>query len=539
MKPVKISAAVLSVLLAAFLGLSVLMTSPAPGENVSATSFSARRAAEDLKVISKDVHTNMDAAAIGEVRTYLMETLEKIGLTVTTRAYEGDYQTKRYTGHFTAEDIVGTLKGKSGRSLLLVAHYDSNPGLGLGESPGSHGASDDGYGVSVVLEVLRCVAAQGIPENTLRVVFTDAEETTMLGSSAIAGDAEFNAAASDAVFNIESRGLSGPSILFETSTGNAALIDFYAKNNPHPASWSLATDVYRIMPNYTDFTAFISQGMRGLNFSNLYKIEDNHTARDLYENISLSAIQDYGEQVLPLVSAFAFGNVPETFEASGDAAWFTLARGVFVHFPAGLNWAFLGLAAALLLIYLVLAVRRGKCRLRSLFRTFAYLGAALMTAAVGTGLAMLLSKILGLTYDLTNLVGLSAFETITVALVLILWLMLALYGRRFIKKGGTYEALVIPAILLSVLLAGVFTLFLPGGAFLFSFGAIFASLLGLLALRFPVFALFSGFLAVWVAAPVVYLLLIALTPGALGVVLMFAAFPLFIAAPSLAAAMAK
>ncbi len=541
MKPIKPIAAVLSLVLAALLGLSVLITSPAPSGAVPATEFDANRAAENLRVISKDVHTNNDAEAIGAVRAYLADTLREIGLEVETRTYEKDYEKAEHGHgtHVTAVDICGTLQGASDRSLLLVAHYDSNPGLGLGEAPGSHGASDDGYGVSVILETLRCVAARGNLQNTIRVVFTDAEETSMLGSEAIAADADYNAAASDAIFNIESRGLSGPSILFETSANNAALVRLYAVNNPHPASWSLATDVYRVMPNYTDFTAFIRQGMRGLNFSNLYKIEDNHTPRDVFENISLSAIQDYGEQVLPIVSAFAQGNVPDTFDSAEDMAWFTLMRGVFVSFPAWMNWVWLALAATLLSLYMLLAFRQGKLKFSRLLRTPVYLGFALAAAALGTGLAMLLAKVFGLGYSLTNLVGVPYFEWITGVLIVLLAFLLALYGRGRLKKGGTYEALVIPAILLSVLLALIFTLFFPGGAFLFSFGAIFASIVGIIALKFPAAGLFAGFAAVWIAAPVVALLLIALTPGALGVALMFATFPLFIGMPSVAAAFSQ
>ncbi len=541
MKPVKLAAALLSVITAAALGLSVLFTSPAPGESVPATEFSALRAAGDIEVIAKDVHTNNDTEAIAAVREYLANTLKEIGLEVEMRTYEKDYE-KAEHGHgirVTAVDVCGTLQGKTDRSILLVAHYDSNPGLGMGEAPGSHGASDDAYGVSVILETLRCIAARGNIQNTIRVVFTDAEETSMLGSEAIAADADYHAASSGAVFNIESRGLSGPSILFETSVNNASLIRFYAANNPHPASWSLATDVYRIMPNYTDFTAFIEQGMQGLNFSNLYKIEDNHTPRDIYENISLSAIQDYGEQVLPLVYAFASGSAPDTFDASLDLAWFTLMRGILISFPAFMNWVWLGLALLTLTAYLLVAHKHGKLKLSHLLRSFVYLGMAIAIAAVGTGIAWLLARLFGLPYSLMNLVGLPGFEWITIALVTAVLVLLTLYMHGRIKKGRTFEEMTAPAILLSVVLAAIFTVMLPGGAFLFSFGAIFASLLGLLALRYPAFGLFTGFLSVWIAAPVVALLLIALTPGALGIVLMFASFPLFIATPSLAAALAE
>lgn len=539
MKTVKIAAAVLTVILAAALGLSVLVTSPAPDDNTPPTQFSALRAAEDIKVIARDVHTNNDTVSITAVREHLVNALKSIGLEVETRTYEKDYETAEYGqgGHVTAMDICGTLRGETDRSILLVAHYDSNPGLGLGEAPGSHGASDDAYGVSVILETLRCIAAQGSIRNTIRVVFTDAEETAMLGSEAIASDAAYNALSSCAVFNIESRGLAGPSILFETSVNNEALIRFYAANTPHPASWSLATDVYRIMPNYTDFTAFINQGMQGLNFSNLYKVEDNHTPRDIYENISLSALQDYGEQILPLVRAFASGNTPSSFVSSQDMAWFTLVRGVLVSFPAWMNWVWLSLAVLLLAAYVFMACRLGKLKIRHLLYIFVYLGIAIAAAAAGTGIAWLLAQLFGLPYSLMSLAGIPGFEWITTFLIAAIYILLTLFMSKRIRMGHTFEEMTIPAVLLAAILAVLFTIMLPGGAFLFSFGAIFASILGLAALRYPAFGLFLGFLCVWIAAPVVALLLIALTPGSLGIVLMFASFPLFIAAPSLAAAL--
>lgn len=539
MKTVKAAAAVLSVIIAAALGLSVLVTSPAPYANVPATEFSALRAAEDIKVIAKDVHTNNDTGAITAVREYLANALKSIGLEVETRTYEKDYEKTGYGqgGHVTAVDICGTLRGETGRSILLVAHYDSNPGLGLGEAPGSHGASDDAYGVSVILETLRCIASQGNIRNTIRVVFTDAEETAMLGSEAIAQDSAYGAASSDAVFNIESRGLSGPSILFETSVNNESLIRFYAANNPHPASWSLATDVYRVMPNYTDFTAFINQGMQGLNFSNLYKIDDNHTPRDIYESINLSALQDYGEQVLPLVRAFASGNAPDSFISSQDMAWFTLVRGVLVFFPAWMNWVWLSLAVLLLAAYVFMARRHGKLKLRHLLKALVYLGVSIAAAAVGTGIAWLMALLFGRPLVLMGLTGVPGSEWITAALVAAIYILLTLHMRNRIRRGRTFEEMTVPAILLNTVLAAAATILLPGGAFLFSFGAIFASIFGLLALRYPAFGLLTGFLSVWIAAPVAALLLIALTPGSMGIVLMFASFPLFIAAPSLAAAL--
>lgn len=539
MKFIKFTAALLTIIIAAGLGLTSLITTPAPAAGDAAipdTEFSALRAAEHIRVIAKDVHTNADTAAIAAVREYLKTTLEGLGLEVELRKYDKDYEEagRNYGNHVTAVDICGTLRGTNERSLLLVAHYDSNPGLGIGEAPGSHGASDDAYGVAVILETLRCVKARGNITNTIRVVFTDAEETSMLGSSALAADRGFDAAASDAVLNMESRGLSGPAVLFETSKGNAALMDFYAAHARHPATWSLATDVYRVMPNYTDFTAFLDLGMPGLNFSNLYRIDDNHRPADVFENISYSALQDYGEQVMPVVAAYAANKVPATFVSEDDHSWFTLFRGFLVIYPSYWNVVLLGVAVFLLLVYVIAAGAMGRLKFRRLLNCFVYLGFALVAAALGTGLAYLLALIFKLPISLMNLVGLPYADYIMAGLTVLLGLFLVMYMHRRRVKGYSYEDTVVPAILLSTALAALLTFVMPGGAFLFSFGAIIASLIGLLSLSTRVMRLFTGFAAVWVAAPVVVLLYVSLTPWAFGVVLLFAAFPLLIAAPSLA-----
>ena len=512
--------AVLALLVSVALGLSVLIT-PAP-RNAPATEFSAYRAAQDIQQISKEIHTVNDTAALADVRQYLQTTLQGIGL-----------ETELYTYQMVV-NIAGTLKGQSDKSLLLVAHYDSNPGLGVGEAPGSHGAADDGYGIAVILEILRAIKARGLQENTIRVLFTDAEEADMAGSENAAADAGYNAAQSVAVFNIESRGLQGPAILFETSKNNGGIFTFYAQNAVRPATWSLATDVYRIMPNTTDFTSFMDIGMQGLNFSNLYKVEQNHTPLDVYPNISLSTLQGYGEQLLPVISAFAAGHSPDSFVSGYDMSYFTLLNGVLVYYPAWLNYLLLALALAAWVVYLVLAHKNGTLRLKRLWFTPVLLVCALGAAAAGTLLAWLLALVFGLPFKLMNLVNVPLADWITAIGCVVLLVLLVGLMRSRLKKGTTYDELTASAILLLVVMAAIFTFALPGGAFLFSFGAIAASLVGIIRQRVAIAGLFSGFVAAWIAAPVVALLLVALTIGSLGIVLLFACFPLVLFAISIA-----
>ena len=59
------------------------------------------------------------------------------------------------------------------------------------------------------------------------------------------------------VLNLEARGTGGPPIMFETSPGNAALAEAYAAAAPHPVASSVAVEVYRAMPNVTDFSVLM------------------------------------------------------------------------------------------------------------------------------------------------------------------------------------------------------------------------------------------------------------------------------------------
>ena len=56
------------------------------------------------------------------------------------------------------------------------------------------------------------------------------------------------------MINVEARGNRGPSYLFQTSPGNARLVDLYADRVPHYATSSLYGEIYKYLPNDTDLT---------------------------------------------------------------------------------------------------------------------------------------------------------------------------------------------------------------------------------------------------------------------------------------------
>ena len=88
----------------------------------------------------------------------------------------------------------------------------------------------------------------------------------MLGASAFLADPHWRARVG-VVINLEARGNQGRSFLFQTSAGDAALVDLYAQAVPHLATSSLYAEIYKILPNDTDLTPFLKAGFTGYNFA--------------------------------------------------------------------------------------------------------------------------------------------------------------------------------------------------------------------------------------------------------------------------------
>ncbi len=112
-----------------------------------------------------------------------------------------------------------------------MAHTDS-----VAAGPG---AGDDVSGVATILETIRALKARGLTgEHPITALFTDGEESGLLGARAYL-KTPLVVAKTGAVINVESRGNQGPSYLFQTSAGDAKLIDLYARSVPNLAASSL------------------------------------------------------------------------------------------------------------------------------------------------------------------------------------------------------------------------------------------------------------------------------------------------------------
>jgi hypothetical protein len=330
----------------------VVTGQPEPrGPNAPPAEFSAARADATLgRLLGPEVPHPVSTAANAAVRDRIRAEFAALGVpTKVTRALGCNGRPKY--GFFacgTTEDIVAEVAPGEGKAIVMMAHYDS--------VPAGPGAADDQSGVATILETVRAMKARGIRSiHPIIALITDGEEAGLLGAAAFLDDPTLKARVG-AVINVEARGNQGPSLLFQTSPGDGRLIDLYARNVPEFATSSLFAVIYKLLPNDTDLTVFLNQGFTGYNFAFSGNVAHYHTPLDLRANLSLSTLQQHGDNLLGV----ATGLMRTDFATLGgsDDIYITLLGHVLPRLPVG--WALPLAVAASLVLMLATWLSRGE-----------------------------------------------------------------------------------------------------------------------------------------------------------------------------------
>ncbi|GIF65688.1 aminopeptidase [Asanoa ishikariensis] len=351
-----LTALVAVVVLGAIGAISLLDIRPPAPKPVSAPAgeFSAGRAAVHIDTVAARTHV-AGSAANDTVRDYLVRTLSGFGLRTTVQdAIGGEAGDLSGSSGAAAvahvRNVVAELPGSDPTgTVFLVAHYDS---VQVGP-----GGNDDGAGTSSVVEVARALTQAGPPRNNVVFVLTDAEEACLCGALAFAANHPL-AKDGGVALNLEARGSTGPVIMFETSRDNAKLVDVFARSAPHPVGTSFAVEVYRLLPNDTDFTAFLGNDFVGLNSAYIDGGALYHTPLDTPASVDKRTLQQHGDNALGLVRAFGATDLG-ALRASGDATYFPVP-GTLIVYPGWLTWPLAGVALLLVAALAVLTVRSGR-----------------------------------------------------------------------------------------------------------------------------------------------------------------------------------
>ncbi|MGD0401780.1 MAG: M20/M25/M40 family metallo-hydrolase [Candidatus Acidiferrales bacterium] len=353
---------------------------PAPlPSSVAATEFSAERAREVLRrLVGDGIPHPTGSAANAVVRSRIVDELTKLG-------YQPEVQSGFSCDDFgtcaTVKNILARLDGvEPGASVLLAAHYDS--------VPAGPGASDDGAGVAAVIEIARALKSAPAPRHSIVILIDDGEEQGLLGAHAFVTQSPW---AKDirAAVNLEARGTSGPSMMFETGSANYWAVKLYSEHVARPAASSIFYQVYKQLPNDTDFTEFKAVGYQGANFAYIGDVNHYHTPLDNFENADPRSLQHHGENALPMILALA--NSDLTSPPVKEAVFFDLFERRVIMWPAG--WSFPISIVALVLLLFQIAWLLAKDRLlpSALLWGFVNWLAIFVTAGV---LALIFQKIL-------------------------------------------------------------------------------------------------------------------------------------------------
>ena len=318
---------------------TALLLLPAAGCSRTAGVFSEQNARAHIGMLAGTIGSRaVGTPANAQARAYVIDQLKLYGFDV--RVQEADARRAELGRTARVSNVIAVLPGSRTEAVGLVAHYDSVP-----DAPG---ATDDGLGVAVALEAARVMAARADRQWTLMVLLTDGEEAGLMGAAALVTDREVTSRL-QAYLNLESIGSSGPALLFETGPGNGWLVRPWARTAPHPRGASFGIEVYRRLPNDTDFSILKRAEIPGLNFAPVGDSYAYHTARDTPERLSPRTVRLTGENVVAILSALDRTDV--TTRSSTSPTFFDIAGTVGVSYGPAMSW----LLAALALVTGVIA----------------------------------------------------------------------------------------------------------------------------------------------------------------------------------------
>lgn len=449
---------------------------PAPrGTDAPAAEFSGERAVALLRTLAGDGSPHPTGSPANDrIRGTIVAELRRLGWEPTVQ--EGvacspggscalvRNVVARQGVPLQGKGVLQHLEGQD-RAVLLMAHYDSvaaGPGVG-----------DDLSGVATVLETARALKAGPPPERPVILLLTDGEEVGLLGAELFVNRHPWAAEVGEVV-NLEARGTSGPSLMFETIGDDALPVARYAGAAPHPITSSLYATIYEALPNDTDLTVFKNRKDRkynGLNFAFIRSAARYHTADDTVDNLSPATLQHHGDNALAAVRSLSTGSW--FLEQGSDAVFFDVLGFGVVRWPKG--WTLvLAIVALVLVLVAAAALRRrdGSAWGGILFGLLGFLGAVVLAALLAVGLSMAIGGAMPGLWVQGPQPEIAAFWLLALAVVL----ALAAAVSRRAGSAGLWAGVWIGWAVLGVVLAIV----APGISYLFLVPALVAGILGLL-----------------------------------------------------------
>ncbi len=314
------------------------LTRPKPLVPASAPEhvFSGERAFALLnEFLAEDIPHPVGTAANRRVKERIQLWLDKQGMS--HEEQEGWACAARSPSCAYIENIIVRIPGQvPGPHVAMMAHYDS--------VPATSGAGDDMAGVVAVLETARALRAAGGFRYPALVLITDAEETGLHGAEAFFQKHPL-ASQIGVLLNVEGSGTRGRSQVLRTSMANAWYMEQFSRSAAQPAGTSLANEVFKHMPNDTDFSVAMAAQIPGIDFSFAGERNHYHTLNDSPENLDPRTIQHHGDNLYPLVRRLANADLEA---AHTNSVVYQQSFGLWLQWSPTLSYVLLALAGVAL-----------------------------------------------------------------------------------------------------------------------------------------------------------------------------------------------
>ena len=433
------------------------------------SDFSAERAQALLQELMVDgIPHPLGSPANAQIRARILRHLEQLGLHPETQS--GFMICNKRGDCGIPVNIVARIEGNdSASAVLLCAHYDS--------VPAGPGMSDDGTGVATLLELARLLRERPRPRHSIVLLIDDGEEAGLLGAEAFVRHHRWAGSVKAAV-NLDARGTSGPSFMFQTGSANNWLMRLFGAAVERPVASSVYYAAYKKTPNDTDFTVFKAAGYQGFDFAFIDNVGRYHTPLDAWSSVDTRSIQQQGDEAL--AALWALANVDVVGQRAAEANYFDLFGRVLVRFPSEILLPVTGLGL-LAFVWLTVRLVNKRC-----FTPATVLWGslwALLTLLVSTATALALLFLMRVAGTVPP-AGSSAFVAFPWALLAafsaLAFLVIGVLGS-FLRDRAGFWGLYWGGTALNLVLAMILSVWLPGAGYLTLLPGV-AALLGLSAL---------------------------------------------------------
>jgi len=331
------------------LGVLRSYSAPSPvGADAPDVVFSAIRAEAILRELLKENLPHVSGSPYNRVvRNRVAAQFEAAG-------YETEIQSRFHCNPqfgicSPVENIIAIKPGSVGKhAVLLTAHYDSGWA--------GPGAADDGAGTAAILEIARMAADFPPFQNDIVFLISDSEENGLIGADAFAEHHPLFAKVK-AVINLEARGVTGSSAMFETGAGNRSIIRMLSKNVDRPVANSLTYEIYKRLPNDTDYSVYKNKGVIGLNFAIVNGVSVYHSAIDDVDHLDLGSLQHHGDNAWGMLKALGERDLA-TITHREDAGYIDVFATRLSHYPLSITGGLALFLGVWVMIAIALAFRK-------------------------------------------------------------------------------------------------------------------------------------------------------------------------------------